>query len=157
MTPLGLHHTLSQSFSEALYMLKTNTTALTMAYKTLHTVPLKPDPIYLLLSLDLLHSRHTKRKSWHAPTQEPLRPLRLNHASLKRSLGCTLPPPGSCIGNITSRCFRRFPLISCSPHSFPIPPLAPHPTHSTFSVVLYARVSSLVWFWKLLTSRMQFY
>lgn len=51
MIPLGLHHTLSQSFSEALCMLKTNTTALTMAYKTLHTVPLKPYPIYFLLSL----------------------------------------------------------------------------------------------------------
>lgn len=54
MIPLGLHRTLSQSFSEALYMLKTNTTALTMAYKTLHTVPLKPYPIYLLLSLDFI-------------------------------------------------------------------------------------------------------
>lgn len=63
MIPLGLHHTLSQSFSEALYMLKTNTTALTMAYKTLHTVPLKSYPIYFLLSLALLHSGHTKRKT----------------------------------------------------------------------------------------------
>ena len=77
-----LHHSTSaQSFSVALYVLKTNTTVLlAVACKTLHTVPLKLCPTCLLLSRVSPHSRHTdlrplERKGGHAPASQTEAPL----------------------------------------------------------------------------------